>query len=387
MSKYYIIAGEASGDLHGGELIRALRKVDSEADFVFLGGDKMAEAAGTAPRVHISEMAFMGFSEVLRNLGKVRRNLAVARKLLRDERPDCLILIDYPSFNLKVAETAKKAGIKVYYYISPKVWAWKEWRVRTIKRLVDKMFVIFPFEVPYYADRHHWDVEYVGNPSVREIDRALTEVPPLEDFRREHKLPSRPVIALLPGSRRGEIRNNLGVMLSAAKRFVQYRPVIAGAPGIEPSFYAAITDAQVVYGSTVALLRHSTAALVTSGTATLEAALAGTPQVACYRSNGSKITYNIMKRLLKVPYVTLPNLIAGRQVIPEMLLHLCKPEAVAEILGTLTPANSSERRQMLEGYSLIRRILGDGDAAMNTARGIRVDIASASAGAGTAATQ
>ena len=376
MSTYYIIAGEARGDLHGGELIRALREVDAGAEFVFLGGDNMAEAAGTAPRVHISDMAFMGFSEVLRNLNKVRRNLTVARKLLHDEHPDCLILIDYPSFNLKVAAEAKKAGIKVYYYISPKVWAWKEWRVRTIKRLVDKMFVIFPFEVPYYAERHHWKVEYVGNPSVREIDKAMAEVPALEDFRREHKLPSRPVIALLPGSRRGEIRNNLGVMLSAAKRFVQYRPVIAGAPGIEPSFYAAITDAPVIYDSTVALLRHSTAALVTSGTATLEAALASTPQVACYRSNGSKITYNIMKHLLKVPYVTLPNLIADRQVIPEMLLHLCKPEAVAELLGTLTPANSSERRQMLEGYSLIRSKLGAGDAAMNTARAIRDDIAS-----------
>ena len=335
---YMLIAGEASGDLHASHLMAAIRRRDPKAQFVFLGGDLMAAQAGRVPVVHYRDMAYMGFSEVIRNLGSIRRNLKLARKVLEKVRPDCLILIDYPSFNLKVAATAKKLGVPVYYYISPKVWAWKEWRVRTIKELVNRMFVIFPFEVDWYRDRHGMEVTYVGNPSIAEIDAALASAS--DAFIAKHKLREKPIIALLPGSRRGEIRNNLPVMLKAVAGFVQYQPVIAGAPGIEPEYYRLFTNTPVVTGDTMNLLAVCRAALVTSGTATLEAALAGVPQVACYRGNGSELTYKIMQKVLTIDFVTLPNLILGREAIAEKLQHLCTPEAVAEALSPLSSLTS-----------------------------------------------
>ena len=371
---YMLIAGEASGDLHASHLMASIRRHDPEAQFVFLGGDLMAAQAGREPVVHYRDMAFMGFSEVIRNIGSIRRNLKLARKVLEKVRPDCLILIDYPSFNLKVAATAHNAGIPVYYYISPKVWAWKEWRVKTIKKLVDKMFVIFPFEVEWYRSRHGMDVTYVGNPSIAEIDAAIAAAPDADEFSSRHKLRQRPIIALLPGSRRGEIRNNLPVMLKAAAAFVQYQAVVAGAPGIEPEFYAQFGKFPVVTGDTMNLLAVCRAALVTSGTATLEAALAGVPQVACYRANGSELSYKIMQRLLSVDFVTLPNLILGREAIAEKLLHQCTPVAVAEALSPLTALTSKKRQKMLDDYKEMRAILGDGDAAENTARLIVDDL-------------
>lgn len=371
---YMLIAGEASGDLHASHLMASIRRHDPEAQFVFLGGDLMAAQAGREPVVHYRDMAYMGFSEVIRNIGSIRRNLKLARKVLEKVRPDCLILIDYPSFNLKVAATAHNAGIPVYYYISPKVWAWKEWRVKTIKKLVDKMFVIFPFEVEWYRSRHDMDVTYVGNPSIAEIDAAIAAAPDAEEFTSRHKLRQRPIIALLPGSRRGEIRNNLPVMLKASAAFVQYQAVVAGAPGIEPEFYAQFGNFPVVTGDTMNLLAVCRAALVTSGTATLEAALAGVPQVACYRANGSELSYKIMQRLLSVDFVTLPNLILGREAIAEKLLHQCTPVAVAEALSPLTALTSKKRQKMLDDYKEMRAILGDGDAAENTARLIVDDL-------------
>ena len=371
---YMLIAGEASGDLHASHLMASIRRHDPEAQFVFLGGDLMAAQAGREPVVHYRDMAYMGFSEVIRNIGSIRRNLKLARKVLEKVRPDCLILIDYPSFNLKVAATAHNAGIPVYYYISPKVWAWKEWRVKTIKKLVDKMFVIFPFEVEWYRSRHGMDVTYVGNPSIAEIDAAIAAAPDADEFTSRHKLRQRPIIALLPGSRRGEIRNNLPVMLKAAAAFVQYQAVVAGAPGIEPEFYAQFGQFPVVTGETMNLLAVCRAALVTSGTATLEAALAGVPQVACYRANGSELSYKIMQRLLSVDFVTLPNLILGREAIAEKLLHQCTPVAVAEALSPLTALTSKKRQKMLDDYKEMRAILGDGDAAENTARLIVDDL-------------
>lgn len=371
---YMLIAGEASGDLHASHLMASIRRHDPEAQFVFLGGDLMAAQAGREPVVHYRDMAYMGFSEVIRNIGSIRRNLKLARKVLEKVRPDCLILIDYPSFNLKVAATAHNAGIPVYYYISPKVWAWKEWRVKTIKKLVDKMFVIFPFEVEWYRSRHGMDVTYVGNPSIAEIDAAIAAAPDADEFSSRHKLRQRPIIALLPGSRRGEIRNNLPVMLKAAAAFVQYQAVVAGAPGIEPEFYAQFGKFPVVTGDTMNLLAVCRAALVTSGTATLEAALAGVPQVACYRANGSELSYKIMQRLLSVDFVTLPNLILGREAIAEKLLHQCTPVAVAEALSPLTALTSKKRQKMLDDYKEMRAILGDGDAAENTARLIVDDL-------------
>lgn len=365
-----LIAGEASGDLHASHLMAALARRDPEAVFTFIGGDLMAAQAGKEPAVHIRDMAYMGFSEVIRNLGAIRRNLATAKATLRNSRPDALVLVDYPSFNLKVAELAKKLGIPVYYYISPKVWAWKEHRVKKIKKLVGKMFCIFPFEVGFYRDRHGYEVEFVGNPSVDEVDRAMAKLPSRAEFLSRHRLRDRQLIALLPGSRMGEIRNNLKIMTAVVERFPQYRGVIAGAPNIAPEVYASMTDLPVVYGETLELLAHSRAALVTSGTATLEAALVGTPQVACYRSNGKKLSYEIMKRVLKVRYVTLPNLVADREVVAEMLLHLCTVDNVFEKLTPLL-GETGARKTMLDGYGEIRRLLtAPGDAPANVAEAI-----------------
>ena len=371
---YMMIAGEASGDMHAAQLMKAIRRYDAKAQFVFFGGDNMAEAAGREPVVHIREMAYMGFSEVVRNLGKIRHNLQLAKTLLRKVNPDCLILVDYPSFNLKVAAAAKSAGIKVFYYISPKVWAWKEWRVRTLKRVVDRMFVILPFEKGWYRDAHQWDVTYVGNPTVAEIDDAMAAAPDFQDFVKAYGLRDKPILALLPGSRRGEIKNNLPVMLQASRRFVQYQAVIAGAPGIDEDFYREYTALPVIYDDRMALLHNSRAAMVTSGTATLECAIAGVPQVACYRSNGRKVAYDIMKKVLSVPYVTLPNLIAGREVIPELLLHMCTPDAVGEALSPLMSLTGARRQAMLDDYAEVRKALGEEDAADNAARHMVADL-------------
>ena len=371
---YFLIAGEASGDLHASRLMASLKEHDPEARFTFLGGDLMAAEAGHAPVIHLRDMAYMGFADVARHLPDVLRNLKTARRSLVAARPDALILIDYPSFNLKVAKTAVKADIPVYYYVSPKVWAWKEGRVKTMKKLVKRLFVIFPFEVPYFRDRHDWDVTFVGNPSVEEIDRALAVVPSRADYLREHRLRDRPIVALLPGSRVGEIRSNLRVMTAVIERFPQYRGVIAGAPSIDLSVYRAITDLPVVTDGTPDLLAHSRAALVTSGTATLETALVGVPQVACYRSNGSKLAYKLMSKILKVKYVTLPNLIADREVIPEQLLHQCTPDLVAEKLTPLL-RDTPERTAMTDSYREIRTILtSPGSAPDNTARAIVADL-------------
>lgn len=354
--KYMLIAGEASGDLHAAQVIGRLRSLDRDAAFLFFGGDMMARAAGIRPFVHYRNMAYMGFSEVLRNLGKINDNLKSARRLLRMWEPDALILVDYPSFNIRVATEAKKLGIPVFYYISPKVWAWKEWRVPTLRKVVTRMYSIFPFEVQWYREKHRWDVTYVGNPSVEEMDHALRHASSRAEFLKEHKLRDRPIIALLPGSRLGEIKNNLEIMNKAVQQFPQYRGVVAGAPGVDPAFYSAYTSLPVLHGCTTDLLAHACAAIVTSGTATLETALANVPQVVCYRSNGSKIAYNVMKRMLSVDHVTLPNLITDSEIIPEMLLHQCTPDTVA---AQLTPLlrDTPQRAAMLAGYARMRTLL------------------------------
>ncbi len=371
---YFLIAGEASGDLHAAQLIKQLRKHDAEARFTFLGGDLMAKAAGCSPVIHYRDMAFMGFIDVLCNLRKVFANLRMARKIVTEQRPDCLILIDYPSFNLKVAKTAFKLGIPIYYYISPKIWAWKKWRVKTIRKIVDKMLCILPFEPEFYAENGYDKAVYVGNPSVEEIDAALAQVPSREDFLKQHRLRDRRIIALLPGSRIGEIRSNLPVMNEVARRFPQYTIAVAGAPSISDEFYAGLTNFAVVRDDTHTLLAHSHAALVTSGTATLEAALAGTPQVVMYRSNGSKIAYNLMKQILHVVHVSLPNLIVGKTIIPEMLLHFCTPELVSAELQQITRDNSPVRQAQLDGYAEMRQALGSSRAAENAAKEILNDL-------------
>lgn len=368
--KYMMIAGEASGDLHASELIAALRQLEPDCEIVFLGGDMMAAAAGKEPRIHYREMAFMGFSEVLRNLRKIFGNLRQAKQLLAEERPDALVLVDYPSFNLKVAKAAKELVIPVCWYISPKIWAWKSWRVKAIRKYVDRMLCILPFEPKWYSDHGYAGAEYVGNPTVEELRRAIAEAPDRKEFLSKHKLRDRQLIALLPGSRRGEIRCNLPVMDAVARQFPQYTIVVAGAPGISRELYSELTKFTVVHGASHELLAHAHAALVTSGTATLEAAVAKVPQVVTYRSNGSKVAYNLMKQLLHVKFVALPNLIADRQVVPEMLLHECTPELVAEQLRRLTPQSSPDRQSMLDGYEEVLARLGHDGAAVRAAAAV-----------------
>lgn len=364
--KYFLIAGEASGDLHASQLIGQLRKLDPDAEIRFFGGDRMAQAAATAPLLHYREMAYMGFSETIKHLRKILGNLALAKREVKEFHPDKLILVDLPSFNLKVAKYAHKLGIPVYYYISPKVWAWKEYRVKQIKKYVRRLLAIFPFEVDFYR-RHGYEVDFVGNPSVGEVDAKLASLVPRKDFLEKHKLRDRPILALVPGSRRGEIKCNLPVMIAASDRFPQYRPVVAGAPGIDPEYYRQFTQLPVVHDDTFTLLAHSRGALVTSGTATLETALIGTPQVVCYRSNGSKLAYKLMEKILKVDYVSLPNLIGGSEIIPEMLLHRCTPDLLADKLAKLLP-DGKDREKQLADYAAMRQILGSGDAAEKAAR-------------------
>lgn len=367
--RYFLIAGEASGDLHASALIEQLRAQDPQAEFAFLGGDLMAQASGQEPVIHYRDMAYMGFVEVAKHARQIMRNFKRARQAIDTFRPDKLILIDYPSFNLKMAKHARRRGIEVCYYISPKVWVWKEWRVKTIKRVVDKMLVIFPFEVPFYAE-HGMEVNYVGNPSVEEVDAKLAAAPSREDFIKRNRLPERKkIIALLPGSRMSEIRANLPLMVDAAKRFPQYRAVIAGAPGIDPAVYERYAgNVPVVEGQTFDLLANSHAAVVTSGTATLEAALAGVPQVAVYRNCGSKFVYKIMRRILKGRFVTLPNLIVDDEIIPELLLHLCTADTIADHLGPLLRDDSPARTAQLTAYASLRQTLGASNAAANAAR-------------------
>lgn len=372
--KYMLIAGEASGDLHASRLINAISRRQPDAQFTIIGGDLMAAEAGVAPVIHYRDMAYMGFSEVLRHLGPIFRNLRTAKESLRAERPDALILADYPSFNLKVAKESKKLNIPVYYFISPKIWAWKKWRIKSIRRLVRKMLCILPFEPQWYRENGYDGAVYVGNPSLEEMDHAIAKAPSRETFLKTNRLRDHRIIALLPGSRRGEIRCNLPVMDAVARQFPQYTIVVGGAPGIPDDFYKGLTKFTVIRDQTHSLLAHAHAALVTSGTASLEAALAGVPQVAMYRSNGSKVAYNMMKRILSVDFVTLPNLISGKAIIPEMLLHFCTTEGVAAELRALTPDNSEARARQLAGYSFMRAKLGTEDCADNAADVILTDI-------------
>lgn len=364
-----LIAGEASGDLHASQLIKWIKEFDGEAEFRFFGGDLMAAEARRVPDLHYSSMNVMGFSEVLRKLPTLASNLKSAKRLLRDYRPDALVLVDYPGFNLAIAKYAHRHGVPVHYFISPKVWAWKEYRVKQIKRYVDRMYSILPFEVQFYK-KHGYDVTYVGNPSVQEMAHYLGHLPPLKHFVERHDLdPQKPIIALLPGSRRGEIRNNLPLMLEAVKRFPEFQYVVGAAPAVGEKFYREIAQdpgLQLVFGSTPTLLKYAQAAVVTSGTATLETALIGTPQVVVYRANGMAISYKIMEKLLKVNYVSLPNLIVGNRIVPELLVHKCTVDSIARELSPLLQP-SPKRDFQLQGYKNMQRRLGNYVAAEYTA--------------------
>lgn len=358
--KYMVIAGEVSGDLHASRLMAAIREIDKEAQFRFFGGDNMAVVAGAEPEVHCNQMNVMGFSEVIRHLPALLGHLRHAKRLMKIWKPDALILVDYPSFNLKLAKHAHKLGIPVHFFISPKIWAWKEWRIKSIKKYVDQMYSILPFETDFYK-KHGYKVTYVGNPSVQEIDDVLSHITPMKHFLERHGIEdSRPIIALIPGSRVGEVKNNLPLMIEAAKRFPDYQIIVGGAPSISSKFYretAQYPGLNVVFGSTHTLMKHARAALVTSGTATLETALFATPQVVCYRANGRKISYKIMEKLLKVKYVSLPNLIVNNSIIPELLVHKCTVDSIARYLSPLL-TGSPERDWQLAGYKNMRRRLG-----------------------------
>lgn len=359
--KYMLIAGEASGDLHASRLISALLKEDPEAEFRFFGGDLMAKAAAKEPDLHYDRLNVMGFSEVLRHLPSIFSNLRLAKQILLDFMPDVLILVDFPDFNLKLAKFASGHNIRVDYYISPKLWAWKEWRIKSIRRYISNLYSILPFEVDFYRKRDYDRVTYVGNPSVEEIDYAMGHIAPLKHFlERQGITDQRPIIALVPGSRHGEIRNNLPLMIEAAKHYPEFQYIVAAAPAIPEIFYREVAQdpgLKVAFGATPTLIKYSKAALVTSGTATLETALIGTPQVVCYRANGKKWSYKIMERLLKIKYVSLPNLVVGNCVVPELLVHKCTvPNIIRELSPLLQP--SPKRDWQINGYRLMRRRLG-----------------------------
>lgn len=362
--KYMIVAGEASGDLHASRLIEEIKVLDKEADFRFLGGDLMSRAAGCDPEIHIEKMNVMGFSAVIRALPTILGNLRRAKAVIKEFRPDVLVLVDYPSFNLKLAAYAHKLGIRVDWLIAPKVWAWKEWRIPKLKKYLTNLYSILPFETAYFK-RHDMDVKYVGNPTVKEVEQSLGHIPPKKHFlERQGISDQRPIIAILPGSRKAEIRNNLPLMIEAAKKFPDYQYIIAAAPSVPEKFYRATaldTGLQLAFGATHTLLKYSAAAIVTSGTATLETAVIGTPQVVCYRGNGSRLTYEIMKKILKVKFVSLPNLIVGNSIVPELLLQNCTADRVTRELGPLLQA-SPQRDWQLSGYRNMKKRLGTTDA-------------------------
>ena len=357
--KYFLIAGEASGDLHASHLMASLKQEDPQAEFHFLGGDLMAAQAGVDPIIHYRDMAYMGFMDVVKHLGKILGFLGTARRAIDEWQPDALILVDYPSFNLKVAKYAHNLNIPVHYFISPKVWVWKEWRVKDIRRYVDHMYCILPFEPDWYRERDY-TATYVGNPTVQEVAQASKDFPDFTRFIDQYGLSDSLIIALVPGSLVREIRDNLPLMLQAAARHPEYQAVVAGAPGIDDNLYHEVmsdSTVPVLRDATYPLVHHARVALVTSGTATLETALLGTPQVACYRFNGSKWSYNFYRRLLSGKYVTLPNLITDEPVIPELLMHLCTVDAIDSHLTPLLN-DTPERTAMLEGYHRLENRLG-----------------------------
>ena len=364
--KYFLSAGEASGDLHASQLMARLREADPSAEFSFLGGDLMAGVAGHTPVIHYRDMAYMGFVDVLLNLRKVLGNLSAAKESLAAMKPDCLILVDYPSFNLRLARYARELGIKVFYYISPKVWAWKEYRVKEIRKLVDRMFCILPFEPDFYR-RHDYEVEYVGNPTREEMDAVKRSLPGCKEFLTSHGLPDTPYVALVPGSRVSEIKANLPVMVEALKGNTGYKPVIAAAPAIDAGLYERFAPGiPRVEGFTHQLVAYASAALVTSGTATLETAVLGTPQVVAYRAVASRLVYNFFKHILKVKFVSLPNLIMDREIVTELLLHQCTPENLRRELERVLPGGDRHEEQLADYAGLYRR-LGTSNASETTA--------------------
>lgn len=361
--KYYIIAGETSGDLHGANLIHALKAEDPQAEFRIVGGDQMESASNSKALIHTSEMAFMGFIEVLKNLNTISRNLKKVKEDLLINKPDTIILIDFPGFNLKIAAFAKKLHIKVCYYISPKIWAWNTGRVHKIKKIVDHLFCILPFEVDFYK-KYGMHVDYVGNPLLDAIS-AYTFNP---EFRKDNNLSEQPIIALLPGSRKMEIAEILPEMIELYYAFPQHQIVIAGAPNFDKDFYQRYLGdigIPIVFNQTYDLLKHAQAAVVTSGTATLETAILKVPQVVVYKAN--PISIMIARRLIKVKFISLVNLINGYLSVIELIQKDCNGITIRDEIGRLI-SETEHRASVLENYDILSEKLGDPGASSRTAR-------------------
>lgn len=370
--KYYLIVGEASGDLHASNLMKAIKDVDSSAEFRFFGGNLMSAVGGERVK-HYRELAYMGFIPVLMHLRTIFSNMSLCKKDIVQWSPDVLILVDYPGFNLSIAEYVhKNTDIPVYYYISPKIWAWKEHRIKNIKRDVDELFSILPFEIDFFEKKHGYKINYIGNPCVDAVDAFLRNSPETrEEFIKRNNIPDKPVVALLAGSRKQEITANLPLMLEAMKGYPDYQPVIAGAPGIDKDFYKPYLEegACIVFGETYNILNNSHAALVTSGTATLEAGIFRVPQVVCYATPMARLYSWLKKHFLKVKFVSLVNLVADKEVVRELVAADMILENVKAELGKIL-ADGKERKTMLDEYDRMLEILGEAGASQRAARKI-----------------
>lgn len=373
--KYYLIVGEASGDLHASHLMAALRREDPQAEFRFFGGDLMAAVGGCVPVKHYRDLAYMGFVPVLLHLRTIFANMAFCKRDIVEWQPDALILVDYPGFNLSIAKYIHaRTCIPVYYYIAPKIWAWKEYRIKNIKRDVDELFSILPFEVDFFEGKHQYPIHYVGNPTLDEVVAFRASYKGTrQDFFERNGLQAKPVIALLAGSRKQEIKDNLPDMIRAASSFGGYQLVLAGAPGIDADYYRAYigdADVKVIFGQTYELLSHADAALVTSGTATLETALFRVPQVVCYHTPIGRVIAFLKRHILKVKYISLVNLIAGREVVRELVADTMTVAQIKTELGRILN-DESWRREMLAGYDEVSKRLGEPGAPAKAARLIR----------------
>ena len=370
--RYYLIVGEASGDLHASHLMRSLQAVDPAAEFRFFGGDLMTAVGGTRVK-HFKELAYMGFIPVLLHLRTIFRNMAFCKKDIVEWAPDVVILVDYPGFNLNIAKFVKsKTHIPVYYYISPKIWAWKEYRIKNIKRDVDELFSILPFEVNFFEKKHRYPIHYVGNPTADEVrDFLSTYNEGFEQFCKANALQAdKPILALLAGSRRQEIKDNLPAMMQVAARFPQYQAVLAGAPSIADEYYEGFirgSQVQLVKNQTYPLLAHATAALVTSGTATLETALFNVPQVVCYKTPVPRLIRFAFNHIIKVEYISLVNLIMNKEVVSELFADRFTVDNISHCLQALLPGGEA-RQDMLNNYALLQKVLGNDVAPDNAAK-------------------
>jgi len=361
--KYYIISGEASGDLHGSNLVKEIFKRDAEASIRAWGGDLMKEAGANVVK-HYRDLAFMGFAEVIANIGTILKNFKVCKADILSFNPDILILIDYPGFNLRMAEFAHKKGIKVFYYISPQIWAWKQNRVKKIKAFVDEMYVILPFEKDFYA-KFDVDVHFVGHPLIDAVSQFKKDLPDRESFFQEYGMTDRPLVLLMPGSRKQEISKMLPLMLKVASKHPEYHFVIAGAPGQEACYYREFigeSDVQLISGKTYQLLSYARAALVASGTATLETAIFKVPQVVCYR--GGTISYVIAKNLVKIEYISLVNLIMNKEVVKELIQNDLNLKKLESEFSKIAKDGEPRSKQLADYEELYEKLGGEGASAL-----------------------